>query len=122
MIRVDDDSVRMPGHLVPWTPMIDDVTPALELVDGASRKARLHVQRVARLAEREAAGEKAWHLERLLDIEPVVDHRHVGLQLDLRLPVRAHAAEDAPKFAVSRSDRRGEGVQRNLSRFQAVGM
>src|SRR5262245_7872772 len=53
--RIDRDPMRMPRQLVPLAPAVQRVAAALELGDGLGRKARLDVQRVARLAERKAA-------------------------------------------------------------------
>src|SRR5919106_5753589 len=92
------DAVRMPRQLVPVVPAIERMAAALELVDRRARVARLDMQRVARLAEREAPGEPAWHGERLLDVQAEVDHGDVGLHVDLRLAIRAHAAEHRPQL------------------------
>ena len=54
------------------------------------------MQHVARFADREAARQEARHLDRLLDVEAVVDHGQIGLQMNLRLAVGAHAAQHAP--------------------------
>src|SRR4051812_44049924 len=52
----DRDAVRVAGELVPVAPAVERMAAARELIDGLLRVARLDVQRVARLAEREAAG------------------------------------------------------------------
>jgi len=73
------------------------VAATLERVDRGARIAGLDVQRVAGLAEREASRKPARHVERLLDVEAEVDHGDVGLHVDLRLAVGAHAAENRPE-------------------------
>src|SRR5688500_20252793 len=97
----------MAGELVPVAPAIDRMAAALELVDGLAREARLDVQRVARLAQAEAARQPARPGERLLDVLPEVDHRDVGLQVDLRLAVGAHAAQYCPELFRSEERRVG---------------
>src|SRR5947207_3279004 len=98
------------------------MTAALELVDGGAGEARLDMQRVACLAEREASREPARPTDRFLDGAAVVDHRHVGLQVDLRLAVGAHAAERGPQLLVLERHRRDERVQWRLAWLQAIGM
>src|SRR6185295_728459 len=116
-VVADGDAVGMPGELVPVAPAIDRVAAPLELVDRGARIARLDVQRVARLAEREAPGQPARPGDRLLHAAAIVDHRDVGLQVDLRLPVRAHAAEDGPQPLSFERQRGDERVQRHLARL-----
>jgi CubicO group peptidase (beta-lactamase class C family) len=50
-------------------------------------KASLQVQGVARFPQAEAAGQETRHLDPLLDVEAMIDHRRIQLQLDLRLSV-----------------------------------
>src|SRR5688572_33393723 len=102
----------MPGELVPVAPAVDRMAAALELVYGLAREARLDVQRVARLAQPEAARQPARPGERLLDVLPEVDHRDVGLQVDLRLAVGAHAAQHRPELFVLERQRSDQRVQR----------
>src|SRR5947208_904563 len=87
-LAVDGDAVGVAGELVPVAPALQRMSAARELVDGFPRIARLDVQRVARLAERKTPGEPARQGERLLDVLTEVDHRDVGLHVDLRLAVR----------------------------------
>jgi len=58
---IDTDAMGVASLLVPRRPAMHSVASALELADGIARKASLHVQRVSRLTEREAAREKARH-------------------------------------------------------------
>ena len=51
-----------------------------------------------------------------------VDHRDVGLQVDLRLAVGAHAAEHRPELLFPERERRDQRVQRHLARLEAIGM
>src|SRR5688572_18397813 len=108
------------GELVPAAPAVDRMAAALELVDRFPRKARLDVQRIAPFAQSEAARPPARPGERLLDILPEVDHRAVGLYVDLRLPVGSHAAEHGPKTLVPEGQGRDERMQRHLARLEAV--
>src|SRR5258708_38549739 len=119
--------IRRPPRstLFPYTTLfrsVDEMAAALELVDGAARIARLDVQRVARLAEREAAREPARITDCLLDIAAVIDHGDVSLELDLRLAVGAHAAEHRPEFLLLERQRGNQRVQRHLAGLEAVGM
>src|SRR5688572_15998752 len=98
----------MAGELVPVAPAVHRMPAPLEFADRVARKARLDMQRVARLAQAEAPRQPARSGERLLDVLPVVDHRHVGLQVDLRLAIRAHAAEHCPETLVFESEGRDE--------------
>ena len=54
--------------------------------------------------------------------EAEVDHRDVGLQVDLRLAVGAHAAEHRPELLVLERERRDQRVQRHLAGLEAIGM
>src|SRR5262249_49035587 len=119
--RIDGDAVGMAGVLVPVGPAVEQMPTALELVDGLAREARLDMQRVARLADGETAGQEARHVERLLDVEAVVDQGVVDLQMDLRLAVGAHATQHGPQFVVPESERGDQRVQRRLARLDTVG-
>src|SRR6266700_1694354 len=68
------------------------------------------------------AGQRRRPRHRLLHVESVVDHRRIGLQVDLRLTVGAHAAEDLPQGIAPEGERGDEGVQWNLPRLEAVRM
>jgi hypothetical protein len=52
---------------------------------------------------------------------PIVDHRDVGLQVDLRLAVGAHAAEHRPELVVAERERGDQRVQRHLARLERLG-
>src|SRR3954469_18865570 len=97
--------MRVARELVPFAPTIEAVAAALELRQRFGWVAGLDVQRIARLAECEAARQPARRGERGLDIEAVIDHRHVSLQVDLRLAVGAHAAERGPEALVPEGER-----------------
>src|SRR3954469_2764584 len=86
-LAVDGDAVGVAGELVPVAPPVQRMAAARELVDGRLRIARLDVQRVACFAEREASGEPARQGERLLDVLAEIDHRDVGLHVNLWLAV-----------------------------------
>src|SRR5581483_2652178 len=75
-LLVDGKTLRMPGEFVPIGPALEPVAAARQLVERLARETAFDVQRIARLAEREAAREPARRRERRLDIEPVVDQRH----------------------------------------------
>src|SRR5688572_4894291 len=102
----------MARRLVPVAPAVEQVAATLQLGNGLAGKARLYVQRVARLEESEAARQEARHVERLLDVEPMVDHRAVDLHVDLRLAVGAHAAYGGPWPVVPEGERGDQRVQR----------
>ena len=51
----------------------------------------------------------------------MVDQRDVGLQMDLRLAIGAHAAQYRPKLVVPEGQRGDQGVQRGLARLDLVG-
>ena len=51
----------------------------------------------------------------------MVDQRDVGLQMDLRLAIGAHAAQYRPKLVVPEGQRGDQGVQRGLARLDPVG-
>src|SRR5205809_4605028 len=112
----------MARKLAEIRPAICRVSPPLELLDGRRGKSPFDVEQVARVADIEAPREPARHLERPLDVEAEIDEAHVALQVDLRLAVRAHAAENLPKAAVLERERRDQRVQRALARLEAVGM
>src|SRR5262252_10208111 len=95
--RIDGNAVRVARSLFPRRPAMDEMATALELGEGGRGKARLDVEEIARIPEGEAAGEPARRGHRLLHVEPVIDHGDVGLEVDLRLAVRPHAAEDLPQ-------------------------
>src|SRR5687768_7437697 len=118
--RIARNAVGMSGELIPIAPAIDRMAAALELVDRRAREARLDVQGVARLAQPEAPRQPARPGERLLDVLPEVDHRDVGLQVDLRLSVGAHAAEHRPQLLVLERERSDQRVQRHLARLEAI--
>src|SRR4029453_3817410 len=111
----------MARRLVPVAPAIEQVAAALQLGNGRAWKARFYVQGVARLEESEAAGQEARHVERLLDVQPMVDHRAVGLHVDLRLAVGAHAAQRGPEPVVPEGERGDQRVQGRLARLDAIG-
>src|SRR5260221_5596431 len=98
------------------------MSPALELLYGRLGKTAFDIEQVARVADIEAPREPARHLERLLDVEAEIDEAHVTLQVDLRLAVRAHAAEHLPGPAVLERDRRDQRVHRALARPEAAGV
>src|SRR5262247_3439108 len=100
----------MPGELAPPGPAVYRVPAALELPQGGVGKAPLDIQQVARITDVEAPREPARHLQRPLDIEPEIHQPDVALQVDLRLAVRAHAAEQLPQAAVLESHRRDQRV------------
>src|SRR5438132_13062675 len=112
----------MPGEFAPVGPPVHRVTPPLELLDGRLGKTPFDVEQVARVADIEAPREPAWHLERLLDVEAEIDEAHVALHMDLRLAVRAHAAEHLPGPAALARARGDQGVHRALARLPAVGL
>jgi len=94
----------VPRHLVPSAPAVEEVPSLRQRMHGIIGKASLQVQGVARFPEAEAAGQEPGHFDRLLDIEAMIDHRRIELQLDVRLSVRPHAAEHAPQPAVALGD------------------
>src|SRR5439155_22782407 len=98
--RIDRDAVRVAGELAEIRPAICRVSPPLELLHGRFGETPFDVEQVARVADGEAPREPARHLERLLDVKAEIDEVDVALQVDLRLAVRAHAAEHLPKAAV----------------------
>src|SRR5260370_16662396 len=112
---IDGDALRMTRRFVPVSPAIDDMAAPLELGARRRRKTAFDVQGVARLQEAEAAGQEAWRLQRLLDVEPVVDHGGVGLQGDLWLPVGPHAAQPAPQPGVPEPDPHHNALNRPLA-------
>src|SRR6185437_14633243 len=75
--RVDDDAVGVAGIFVPVAPAIQQVAAPLERGERRCRHAALDVQRVARLADREAPAQEARGFECLLDVAAVVDHGEV---------------------------------------------
>src|SRR5258708_10634719 len=95
--------------------------PPLELLHGRLRKTAFDIEQVARISDIEAARQPARHLDRLLDVETEIDEAYVTLQVDLRLAIRAHAAEHLPGPALLECDRRDEGMHRALARLEAVG-
>ena len=78
------------------------------------------MQGVAFFAKREAAGEPARCFERFLDVAAEVDQVDVGLQVDLRLAIGAHATDHTPQLVVPETERGDQGVQRRLAGRQAV--
>src|SRR5262249_3044427 len=100
-LRIDRDAVGVSGAFVPVGPPVDDVAAPRQLGDRRLGKTTLDVQRVARLEEAEAARQETRHVERLLDVEAMIDQRAVDLHVDLRLAVGAHAAQHAPKLVVA---------------------
>src|ERR1035437_6604557 len=95
---------------------------ALELFQRALRVSALDVEQVARLAQGKAAGEPARRFDCLLHVQAEVDHGDVGLKLDLRLAVGAHAAEYLPQLVAAKGKRCDEGMQRALAGLEFVGM
>src|SRR5215468_12760888 len=118
--RIDGDAVRVARPLLPRGPAMHEMTPALELGEGGRGEARLHVEEITGVTEGEAAGEPAWRRHRLLHVEAVIDHRGVGLQMDLGLAVRPHATEDLPERIVLEGERCDQGVKGNLSGLEPV--
>src|SRR5947199_9722301 len=96
---VDHDAVRVTGHFVPGAPAVDRVAALRQRIDRSFGEAALDMQRITRLAEREAAGQEPRYLDRFLNVETEIDHRRIELHLDLRLAVRAHATQHAPELA-----------------------
>src|SRR6266545_4673074 len=114
--------MRVTGHFVPGAPAVDRMAALRECGDRTFGESALDMQRVACLAEREAARPEPRHLDRLLNVETEIDHRRIELELDLRLAVRAHATQHAPQLAVPLGDGGDQGVQRDLAGFEAIGM
>src|SRR5438552_6698674 len=110
------------GLLIPRTPAMDGMASLFKRAQCVCGKAVLHVQRVARLAERETTGQESRQLDGFLDVQAEVDHASIKLELDLRLAIRAHAAKHAPELAVSLGHGRDQGMQRYLPGFEAIGM
>src|SRR6267154_5390001 len=119
---IDRDAVRVTGELAEIRPAICRVSPPLELLHGRLGETPFDVEQIARVADIEAPREPARQLERLLDVEAEIDEANVALQMDLRLPVRAHAAEHLPGTTVLERDRRDQRMHRPLARLEAVGM
>src|SRR5262249_39808911 len=109
--RIDGDAVRVARALRPRRPAMHEMSAALERGESGRGKARLDVEEVARITQGEAPGEPARRGDRLLHVESVVDHGGVGLQVDLRLAVRAHAAEDLPEFLALEGEGGDQGVK-----------
>src|SRR5882724_9257816 len=120
--RIDGDSVRVAGELAEVRPSVHGMPPPLELLHGRLGEAPLDIEQVARVADIEAPRKPARHLERLLDVETEIDQAHVALQVDLRLAVRAHAAEHLPGPPVLERDRCDQRVHWALARLESVGM
>ena len=122
LCRIDGDAVGVAGHLVPGAPAVDGVAALRERVDRrrGKRLSMCSVSRASPSAKR--PDRKRGSLDRLLDVEAVVDHRRIELQLDLRLAVGAHAAEHAPELAVAVGDRGDQRVQRHLAGLEPIGM
>ena len=114
--------MRVTGELAEIRPAICNMSTPLELLDGRLGETPFDIEQIARVADIEAPREPARHLDRLLDVEAEIDEAYVALQVDLRLAVRAHAAENLPKAAVLERDGRDQRVHRALARLQAVGM
>src|SRR5918999_5433767 len=112
---VDGNAMRMAGHFVPGVPSVDDVAALCERINRIYREPPFDMQRVARLAEREAAGQESRHLDRFLDVETEIDHGGIKLELNLRLAIRAHATEHAPELAVAFGHRCDQRMQRDLA-------
>src|SRR5207247_11461408 len=107
--------MRVSGHFVPGAPAVDRMAALRECGDRSFGEAALDMQRITRLAEREAAGQEPRYLDRFLNVETEIDHRRIELHLDLRLAVRAHAAEYAPELAVALGHRDCQGVPWEVS-------
>src|SRR5499433_2849130 len=120
--RIDGDAVRVARPLLPRGPPMHEMAAALEFGEGGRGEARLHVEEITGVTEGEAAGEPARRRHRLLHVEAVIDHRGVGLQVDLGLAVRPHAAEDLPERIVPEGERGDQGVEGNLPGLEPVRM
>lgn len=112
----------MAGEFVPCPPAVQHMASAIELFQGALRVTPLDVEQVARFAQGEAAGEPARRFDCLLNVQAEVDHGNIGLELDLRLAVGAHAAEHLPQLVVAKGERCDQRVRRPLARLDPVVM
>src|SRR5579871_3583076 len=80
--RINCNSMGVPRHLVPSAPAVEEVPSLRQRMHGIIGKASLQVQGVARFPKAEAAGQEPGHFDRLLDIEAMIDHRRIELQLE----------------------------------------
>ena len=116
-VRVVHDRLSPAHHVREVTLQIDLMTPPFQLRSNLGRESRFH--------HHVRAGECQLHetrsLERLLDVEAVVDDVGDDLDVRLRLVPASHDAESDTEM-IALHERRDYGLQRAFSRRERVGV
>ena len=100
----------MTGQLVPIGPAVQDMATLLKSMESLEGITRLYMQSVARFPYSEPSGNEPRHFHCLLNIKTVIQHCQIALQLNLRLAVSAHAAQNTPKIVITKRDRSDQGM------------